>query len=292
MAFGGTGEGGIRVSGGTLGSGGFSGNLGSGGVPATGGTNASGGTLGGGAPKGSGGATKGSGGATKGSGGSGGNLGSGGTPAAGGSRATGGTVAAGGSPSGGSGGGICPNVAACGGDTVGTWTVMSSCLSVSGELDMSQLGLGCKSAQVTGSLQVTGDWTGKSNGKYTDNTTTTGTEQLVLPASCLLVSGTTLTCERLDSVPGLLGYDSVSCKPLASGGCTCSAIPKQAGWPGLLSPAAWTQGTYTTSGATLTLDDEASYSYCVSGSKMTWTPQSKYPSIMGTVVFQKAGGGG
>src|SRR5262245_40218129 len=42
-----------------------------------------------------------------------------------------------------SGGGSCSNVAACGGSVVGTWTVMSSCLKVTGELDLALAGLNC-----------------------------------------------------------------------------------------------------------------------------------------------------
>jgi hypothetical protein len=267
---GGTGQGGTRASGGILGSGG-TGGKGSGGVPATGGTKASGGT-------------------TTGSGGTGGKAGSGGTVATGGIKATGGTVATGGSSTGGSG--TCSDMAPCGGDAVGTWNVTSSCLSVSGQYDMAVLGLGCTSAQITGSLQVTGDWTAKSNGRYTDNTTTSGTQQLTLPASCLLVAGTTTTCERIGSVVQSAGYDSVSCKALASGGCACTAIVKQVGWPGLVTVEPPTSGKYATSGTTITLDGEASYSYCVSGDKMTWTPQSKYSSISGAIVFQKTGTGG
>jgi hypothetical protein len=281
---GGLGTGGLRPasggwigSGGAVGSGGSSGTLALGGTPMTGGAKASGGTT------------------TKNSGGSSGSLGSGGLTGTGGNKGTGGTVATGGSSTGGSAG--CSDVAPCGGDTTGTWVVTSSCLNVSGELDMSLVGLGCASAQVSGRLQVTGDWTGKSNGRYSDSTTTSGIEQLSLPASCLQVSGTTITCSRIDAPLLALGYDptdynSINCSSLSSGGCTCSAAANQAGWPGLLSLDASTNGKYTTLGTILTLDDEASYSYCVSGNKMTWTPRSKYPSITGTIVFQKAGGGG
>lgn len=48
----------------------------------------------------------------------------------------------------------------------------SSCLDVSGELDLSLVGAGCPSAPLTGSLQVTGTFTANANGAYTDDTTT------------------------------------------------------------------------------------------------------------------------
>jgi hypothetical protein len=154
------------------------------------------------------------------------------------------------------------------------------------------LAVGCTSVQGTGSLQVTGDWTGSSNGTYSDNTTTSGTEQLTLPASCLRVAGTVITCDRTVSNVSTLRSDSISCKSPAGGVCACSTVAKQAGWPGYLSTSSSINGKYTASGTTITLDDEASYSYCVSGNQMTWTPLSKYRSITGAIVFQKAGGGG
>jgi hypothetical protein len=225
-----------------------------------------------------------------GTGASGGALGNGGALGTGGMLGNGGMLGIGGSSSSGGGEDSCSNVTPCGGDTVGTWTVTSSCLTVSGEQNLVTLGVGCTSAQGTGSAQVTGDWTGSSDGTYSDKTTTSGTEQLTLPASCLHVAGTVLTCERSTSNESPLRYDSISCRSTA-GVCACSIVAKQAGWPGYLSTSSSISGTYTTSGTTITLDDEASYSYCVSGNQMIWTPLSRYQRITGTMVFQRAGGG-
>ena len=92
---------------------------------------------------------------------SGGNAlsGAGGTPGSGGAVSSGGSTGTGGA------GASCPNVTACGGDVVGTWTVTSSCLKVSGNLDPSLVGAGCASAPVTGDLQVSGTWTA-GNGTF------------------------------------------------------------------------------------------------------------------------------
>ncbi len=225
--------------------------------------------------------------------GSGGVAGRGGVAGTGGSVGAGGTVGTGGSSSGGGGGGgACSNVLACGGDLVGTWTVTSSCLSVTGQMDMAVLGLGCTSATVTGSLQVTGTWTAKSDGTYSDNTTTSGDEQLKLPASCLQISGTITTCDRIGGVLFAAGYDSVSCISAAGGGCTCSAAVDQIGWMGVVNLDASTSGEYTTSGTVVTLDGEAKYSFCVAGDKLSMTPQGTSPTTTGTVVFQKSGSTG
>ena len=168
---------------------------------------------------------------------------------------------------------------------VGTWTVTSSCLKVSGQVDLSMFGLGCASAPVTGSLQVTGTLTAESNGTYWDNTTTSGDEVLSLPASCLEISGTFVTCDPLASLLQSLGYASVSCTSAAGGGCTCSATVNQTGSMGLVSIGASTSGKFKTSGNVVTLDGAAEYAYCVSGNTMTLTPQTSSPTTTGAVVF-------
>ena len=227
--------------------------------------------------------------------GSGGVTPSGGS-AVGGSQ-TGGVQGTGGSTSNGGvgGGGFCTNATPCGGDVLGTWTVTASCLTVSGQVALSSLGLNCQSAPVTGSLQVTGTWTAKSDGSYSDNTVTTGVEQLALPASCLEISGTTTTCDRIGGVLTGLGFASSSCTNAASGGgCTCLGTVDQTGWAGVVTLDALTSGKYTASGNVVTLVSEAKYSYCASGNTMTWTPQGLDGTtvLTGTVVFQKSGSTG
>src|SRR3954471_222743 len=74
---------------------------------------------------------------------------------------------AGPSPGGAGGSGAsCPNGTACGGNVIGSWTVSSSCLSVTGELNPALAGAGCPSAPVTGSLEVTGTFTVNADGTY------------------------------------------------------------------------------------------------------------------------------
>src|SRR5689334_6491441 len=76
-----------------------------------------------------------------------------------------------GAPGGSSAGGPCPNVSACGSDTVGTGTVKSSCLTVNGNLNLRDVGAGCDSEPVTGTLEVTATLTINSDKTYTDGTT-------------------------------------------------------------------------------------------------------------------------
>ena len=187
----------------------------------------------------------------------------------------------------------CSNVTACGGTVVGTWTVASSCLGVSGNLDVSNFGLdpAC-TATATGSLTVSGTWSAKADGTYVDNTTTTGTEQIEMAPVCLHISGTTTTCARISGGFEGLGFKSVTCTDNANHGCSCTGTVQQNGGIGIVSPGAQTSGNYATAANVLTADATAPYSYCVAASKMTWTPKTTTPLSTGTIVFDNGSGGG
>ena len=176
---------------------------------------------------------------------------------------------------------------ACGGDISGTWTVTSSCLKVTGEIDLSSLGLGCTSAPVTGTLHVSGTLAAYPSGTYQDSTTASGDETVTLPAACLELSGIPATCEQMASALLELGYDAVNCTPDASGGCACPAAVHQIGGMGLVSAGASTSGSFTPSGHVATFDGGAQYSYCVRGFEMTWPPKSTSPTTAGTIVLER-----
>ena len=189
----------------------------------------------------------------------------------------------------------CPNVMPCGGDVVGIWTVQSSCLAVSGTIDMTPVALGCTAASLTSeSLYVSGTLTLNADRSYSDNTTTMGTGQIALPANCKLVSGTTTTCSDLAraAVP-VLGYDSSSssCTDASNGGCSCTGGVKQSGGVGVVSGIPGTSDSYATSGNVLSLMNtgyaSANYQYCVSGNTLTLTPQTTGITTTGTIVLRK-----
>jgi hypothetical protein len=202
-----------------------------------------------------------------------------------------GTQTAGTGGSSGGGQASCDDVMACGGSVVGTWTVSSSCLKLSGKLDIAAAGLdprSCTNPTISGSLQVTGTWTANADGTYTDGTTTTGDAKVELPAGCLQISGTTTNCEGVNSPLSGVGFDSVNCQSAASGGCTCTVKIQHVGGVGLLVPDPQKNGNYTTSGNTLTADGMAPYSYCASANKLTVSPQSTNPGTTGTIVLESA----
>ena len=219
----------------------------------------------------------------------------GGNAKSGGSPGGGGTVGTGGTPASTGGGTSCPtataNVAPCGGDVTGTWTVTPSCLGVSGQLDMSTFGIGCLAATVAGgSLDVKGTWSATADGKLTDGTTTMGKVQFSLGPKCLEVSGTTTDCISVSSSLSALGFESVECKSASDGGCACAGVVNQKGGIGLLSADPFASGKITTSGNNLTYPDETKYSYCVDKTKLSLSVQSKTPAITGTIVLQKSAG--
>lgn len=253
-----TGGSGGTATGGTTATGGASG------TPPTGGT--SGSATGGSAPTGGAGGSGGS--------GVGGSAGSGG--------ATGGS---------GGGGPSCSETAPCGGMLEGTWTAASCPIAVSGVVDMAATGLGCPTAPVTGSFQVSGTWTVESGGTFTDNTTTSGQLNIELTPPCKMISGTNTTCDRV--VLGAIGINTITCVDnTTTMGCSCVAMIEQQGRPGFISTDHAMTGTLTTAdNKVTTLGDgrTTEYSYCVAGNTLTMKLETAGPvgTLMGPIVFQK-----
>jgi hypothetical protein len=222
--------------------------------------------------------------------------GAGNTGTSGGSSGTGGKVGG----SGGAGGGeTCSKVTPCGGEVVGTWEAKSSCLKQSGTADISYLGLACLTAQINGSIEVTGTLTLGDDGKYTDKTVAKGNDSWALDAACLNLSGTKVTCEGISSVFAVTlagyGYEDFKCVDASSGGgCTCQGTINSPGGLGLLYNDLTPSGKYTSADNTLSLGDGLEYSYCVKGSELTVTPNPgnlNSTPYTGTVVLQNSGGG-
>jgi len=180
----------------------------------------------------------------------------------------------------------------CGGNLVGTWVVADSCVEVSGEVDMTLLGVGCDSGTVTGMLQVSGTWSADAEGNFSDETVTTGESTVTLPPECLEVSGTTTTCGVLGSVLRTLGFASATCQADdATEGCICTATVDQAGGLGFVSEDVSESGTYSTAGDQLTLSyaSDVDYSYCVSRDTLHITPSTvaRTGTVMGEIVLQR-----
>jgi hypothetical protein len=180
-------------------------------------------------------------------------------------------------------GGTCGNTAACGGDVVGNWKITSACLSASAMMDAS-----CPGATASASsLQVTGTATFGADMTYSRTTTSSGTETINFPTSCLSQGGLTITCAEL----GLLlmqnpSMGSGTCTGSTS--CTCTVTLKNS--------TSTDTGTYTTTAAgVLTLTSAANGveddDYCVKGTTtLTVSPHAGSASAMGasgTIIFAK-----
>ena len=218
------------------------------------------------------------------------------TPAGGAGAATAGSANVAGTPSqagtpgaGGTGqAASCSNVTPCGGPVVGAWTVSSSCLKLTGDMDVSLASLGCAKVPVTGALMTTGTFVANDDGTFTDNTVTTGSATFPLAKSCLSISSVERTCEQVSSIFEALGWKKGTCVD-TNGQCNCTVTAEQHGGLGAISGVATTKGRYSTSGTTLTTED-LSFPYCAAGTTLTVTPQLS--SLSGTILFSKDSGAG
>jgi hypothetical protein len=179
----------------------------------------------------------------------------------------------------------CSNVVACGGDVVGTWNVTSSCLELSGDMDIFITALACATVPVTGYLQTTGTFTANADETYVDDTVTTGSVNFPLDSSCLEISGVPVECSRAGDIFGAIGWDTNTCA-LTEGVCQCSLSTEQQGGLGGILSYTLATGDYELEGTTLTAEN-ATYDYCTAGDTLTLTP--KMSSLTGTVVLQRDG---
>src|SRR6185436_19112220 len=183
----------------------------------------------------------------------------------------------------------CTNASAltpCGGRRIVKKNVTSSCLELSGDMDVSLTSLGCATVPVTGSLQTSGTFVANADGSYADNTLTTSSVTFPLDASCLAVSSVTVACDRLSGLFEALGWKKEATCSETNGQCNCSLSAEQHGGLGAVLPYTDATGQYTVDGTTLTVAP-AKYSYCVSGDTLTVTPLVS--AITGPIVLQREG---
>jgi hypothetical protein len=163
---------------------------------------------------------------------------------------------------------------------------------------MGMMGVGCRTASVTGTRQVGGTLTLTADGKFTDKTTTKGSETWTLDPSCLEISGTKTDCDGIGNMlRGTLatfGYSEFACNPASGGGCTCKGTIDEVGGVGLTFNDLYATGKYTIANNAFSMGESLSYAYCVADNTMTVTPQSEKATISpltGSIVFQKGVGG-
>jgi hypothetical protein len=154
----------------------------------------------------------------------------------------------------------CGEVEPCGGDVVGTWNLVTSC--VNGSAFASALGSGCPGATASASnLHVSGSITFAADMTYSATAVQNVTIHLSVSASCL----GELTCDEvgaqlLEESSG--DVQSASCTGRST--CTCTVV--------VSGPVVSAHGTYLGGGTTLQtigqhrgFSSETTYGYCVQG---------------------------
>jgi hypothetical protein len=145
----------------------------------------------------------------------------------------------------------CSNVSPCGGDVVGTWNIASSCLELTGDMDVLLTSLGCPTVPVVGSLRTTGTFVANADGSYEDKTTTTGHVAFPLNPDCLAISGVGVGCDRVGAIFPAVGWKTAVCEESA-GQCNCELSTEQEAGLGVILPYTEPPGQYTTMGDGLT----------------------------------------
>jgi hypothetical protein len=193
----------------------------------------------------------------------------------------------------------CDNVTGCGGEVVGNWFAVDSCLSVGGMADLSALGIGCSEATASGTLEVAGNWTfadgpADNDEILNDTTQTTGQILLGLGRDCLNVSGTTVSCSDVAGPLASIGFESSTCVQSATiqGGCDCTGVVNQQGTAGFVTFDAGAMGLWSTEESTLTVAGftTVDYGYCIEEDAFLHVSvASSNPNgvVTGTIVFQK-----
>jgi hypothetical protein len=200
-------------------------------------------------------------------------------PGGGGGRGGSGPTGGAGGQAGGAGtGGACVPVAACGGDVVGTWRVVSSCLTAT--KDLSSV---CAGASADVAYAITGSVTYDADGTYTPSLAATTTVHEHYPAGCAPFG---LTCDQLGRVAMDAGPPvmSAGCTTDATGACTCASV--------VAATVDNTPGTYTASGTTLASVQGSTTStsmYCVQAGLLHETPAPGDGGLtaMGEIVLAK-----
>jgi hypothetical protein len=167
-------------------------------------------------------------------------------------------------------------VTGCGGDVVGTWTIVSSCVQATIMMSCGQVISSSAGLTTTGTITYNTDLT------YMTTTASTGTATVSEPDACLTFQGTTLTCDQLGASAQAMTPGAVSTACTDSGGvCKCTITVSQA--------SSTESGTYSLSGNTITRTPTgktaATSNYCVRGTELDESPAQANTS--GVTVYSK-----
>lgn len=187
-----------------------------------------------------------------------------------------------GGSSGGDGGGSCGKVSPCGGSLVGTWTITSSCESVSNFTD----GTECPGASIDESQIVTsGTLVFNADMTFAASPTTGGTRRFNVALACVAGVG---SCDNYASLISPAPPDATTTCATAGNACNCTMV--------YAAPMTNVQaGTYSTQDNVLTLRpgiDAIVLGYCVEGSTLHMSRTDPATgAVVNDLVATKSGSG-
>ena len=174
----------------------------------------------------------------------------------------------------GSAGGGCGQVESCGGDVVGSWSIVQSCgVSDAFVVPEQEFFAGFCDPTNTGAVFDPGTTTWV--GSWSFSSAMTFTQSLLITEHQSLVCQDGETCSDLESqiqaAQATAPIQSGSCTAVA-GGCRCTIV-----WSALSQQ----EGTYTSAGTKLQLTvpghAATDFNYCVQGNTMHWIAQDNAP---------------
>jgi hypothetical protein len=168
-------------------------------------------------------------------------------------------VGASGCGGGGGGGSVrCDAFSACGGSVVGTWNIVKWCVSTTdaGTTKTDASASSCSTTTNGSTMSFSGTLTFGTDGTYTMDLRMTGTAEFTYSPDCL--TGT--SCSQFTSYLNADAGTSWSCSTGSTGSCTCTET--------LSDKASRGQGTYTTSGSSISMTSSDLSEYCVRGNTL------------------------
>lgn len=188
-----------------------------------------------------------------------------------------------------------PMLDACDGDFAGTWQVRQCPLRLSGPIDLSGFGLGClEGTTLSSSIEVSGSLQLDAEGQLIDDTTSVGSHEFKLPASCFDVA-VVGSCADLPRPLRNFGYESIECaEQPPSGDCICAGSPKQMGGLALLSKDPLQKANVVVNGQRLVANHDGqtvTYEYCGAADILVLSVLQGSPvgRVEGSVVLYREG---
>jgi hypothetical protein len=167
---------------------------------------------------------------------------------------------------GGSSNSSCGPFTPCGGSVVGTWKIATMCMGTA-DAGVPKADAACFTTTSNPNMKYGGTFTFRNDATYTADIAVNGSQTLTYSAGCF--SGA-FSCSAIDSIfkgPGVADAGmSGSCTSGSSGSCTCNET--------MNTDLTTIEGTYTTSGTTITMTSGSGSSpdtsdYCVQGNTLT-----------------------